>query len=102
MNDLRTTEFPMDWNEFRNMWNAWRDEHADVLKRSSYRWPAKSFMANEILWRGAIGTRQVELSEVTFGPTRYIGITFAQASGTYVPENGLVTTFEALERELGL
>ncbi len=102
--------FPIDYNAFIVEWYDWRERHAAALKRSSYRWHAPNFLADEVLWRGAIGSRQVELSAVTmpaFGERprrdlRFIGITFAEASGTWTPENPIVETWAELEAELGL
>lgn len=108
--------FPVDWNEWRKAWAAWADEHASVLRRSSYVWPPKNLMADEVLCRRAIAYRdgsgrQVELSEVTFPAlgerprrtVRYVGITFADAAnGRHTPDDPLVTTFAELEAVLDL
>jgi hypothetical protein len=94
--------FPLDWNHWRALWNDWKSEHAAGLRRTSYRFHGKNFMADEILGTWAINGRNVELSEVTFIDTRSVGITFGTAAGTDVPDNPIVYTFAELEKELGL
>lgn len=98
----RHAELPMDWDQWRQLWAAWKADHADQLQRSSFRFPAKNIMADEVLGVWRIAGRTVELSEVTFLGARGIGITFGEGSGTWVPENGVVHTFAELEQELGL
>jgi hypothetical protein len=94
--------FPLDWNEWRTQWAAWKADHAEHLGRSSYRFGRKNFMADEVLGVWSINGRPVELSEVTFGANRYVGITFGSASGSDRPDAPLVSTFAELEHELGL
>lgn len=111
--------FPLDWNEWREMWADWRADMIDRgrLARSSYRFPPKNFLADEVLgtWRvdGPNGGQNVELSEVTFPAlgrdgqaSRYVGVTYGTGAGTCTPAdygregNSLCASFAQLEREL--
>lgn len=110
--DLLTTPFPLDWNEWREMWDEWRaTRSADILKRSSYKFPGKNFIADEVLGVWGItfpdgSGRAVELSETTFMGTRGIGITYGAGGERYVPSDlgdnrpNVVHTFAELEKEL--
>jgi hypothetical protein len=104
--------FPVDWNEWRAEWAAWRNRRALAFRPTSYRFPGRNFLADEILDTWRINGRTVELSEVTFpdlrpGPehrhqtVRYVGLTFSTGSGT---DDGtaLAGTFGELDRALGL
>lgn len=106
--------FPVDYEEWRLVWEAWKADHTDLLRPCSFRdWPAPNMLATEILGRWDILGRSTELSEVTMpdftherrGRTlRFIGITYAtwrnERVETYTPEQGIVATFEELEAEL--
>lgn len=107
----RDAQFPTDWNEWWKVWTAWKRHH-DLLP-TSYRFPGKNLLADEVLGTFSINGRNVELSEVTFPNlserdengrlrdhrVRMVGITF----GIGVDQAGAVaTTFAELERELGL
>ena len=116
----RNARFPVDWSEWRPLWDAWITEQLETgqLTRSSYRFPPANFLADEVLGvygvRGPNGTgRAVELSEVTFpdlsesaskrgrpSMARYVGVTFGSGSGT--ESGGIASTFGELERALGL
>lgn len=108
--------FPIDWNEWKTLWDAWKLEHADRLRPTSFRFPGQNLLADEKLGTFSINGRNVELSEVTFPNlserdengrlkshrVRYVGITFGTGAGTDAPDNPVVGTFADLERELGL
>ncbi|HUV09358.1 MAG TPA: hypothetical protein VMX12_00150 [Acidimicrobiia bacterium] len=105
----RTAKFPLDWNAFAELFHAWKASHGSSLARSSWKWPEKNFLADEILFRGRVGTRNVELSAVTFPDfgsgrsgdrSRFIGITYG--TGTGCDAGAIVDTFGELEEELGL
>ena len=102
--------FPIDWDEWRQEWSAWRKAHADSLKPSSYKFPPKNFLADEILGVWSINGRAVELSEVTMpdfsagygaSSVRFIGITYG-AAGTVHLAGPIVSSFAELEQELGI
>lgn len=108
--------FPLDWDEWRKEWNAWKSDHADDLRPTSFRFPGKNFLADEILGTWSINGRNVELSEVRFPnlserdergslkhfDVRGIGITFGTAAGSDAPDNPVVHSFAELEHELGI
>jgi hypothetical protein len=117
--------FPTDWREWHTLWQQWESSQ-NILRPTSYKFPGgKNFLADEVLGVWALklpdGTaRNVELSEVTFPnlserdeagrlirkTVRGVGITYADASGRYVPSdlgperNNVVNTFADLEAEL--
>lgn len=104
----RTDPFPIDWNEWRTQWDAWRETHRDEMTSTSWNFGPKNFLADEIIGKWTINNRPVELSEVTmpdfskgYGAdrVRYIGITFGQGSGN---ETAIVATFAELETALGI
>lgn len=111
-NDL----FPLDWDQWRTQWDAWKQDHADRLGRSTFRFPDKNFLADEILGVWSVNGRNVELSEVTFPnlterdehghlirrQVRFIGITFGTGAGCDTPDQPVVRSFAQLEHELGL
>jgi hypothetical protein len=96
------SNFPLDWNEWRDEWHYWRrggglqrlrlTKHATAGKL-----PGQNFMADEVLGLWSTGLVHVELSEVTFGETRGIGITLAQGKHRWTPERGVVHSFGDLE-----
>lgn len=104
--------FPADWTEWRQGWQEWKSAHVEDLRPTSFRFPGKNFMADEILGTWSVKGRNVELSEVTFPnlserdengqlrrfQVRSIGITFESDASS----SPLVCTFGELERELGL
>ena len=104
--------FPVDWNDWRTEWKTWREEHSADLKPSSWRFPPKNFMADDVIGVFSISGRNVELSEVTFpdlskqgsigsgNRVRYVGVTSDTGAGT--ENGGLASTFAELERALGL
>lgn len=101
--------FPIDWDDWRGQWKLWLARHleAGTVRRSSYRYPAPNFFADEVLGSFRIADRNVELSEVTFPALdgtretrRYVGVTYGQASG--LESGGIHETFAELEAELGL
>jgi hypothetical protein len=110
----KNAPFPTDWNEWRAEWREWIGEQtaAGRLTRTSYRFPGRNFMADEILGtygipRGDGTGRNVELSEVlwTVGESvRYVGITYGEGGQRYTPSetggNNLPATFAELETEL--
>ena len=97
-----TDEFPLDYTEWKPLWYRWieRQIKAGVAQRTGYRFPRKSLMADDILGIWRIGDHNVELSDVTFIGTRGVGITFGEASGTWVPDNGVAHSFAELEATL--
>ena len=110
-NDYSPDEpFPVDWNEWRKVWSAWRADFAETMGRTSFRFPGKNMLADEILGTWSINGRNVELSELTmpdFGVRperrlRFVGITFGTGAGSDEPDNPVVATFHELEKELGL
>lgn len=96
--------FPVDWDQWREQWQAWREARAADLGPTSYRWPSdKNILADEVLGRWSVNGRPVEFSEVTFriGETRrYVGLTFGEAASN--DATALVDSFAALEEVLGL
>lgn len=105
----KTEPFPLEWNAWREQWAAWLAEQreAGTLRPTSFRFPGKNFLADEVLGTWSVNGRNVELSEVTFPAlgerprrdVRYVGVTYgtgADADGAVVP------TFAELERELGI
>lgn len=102
--------FPLDWNEWRGQWEAWRSARASDLKPTSFRFPGKNFMADAILGTWAINDRNVELSELTFPDlskppmsgeqVRLVGVTFG--TGAMSDGGAVVATFAELEEVLGL
>jgi hypothetical protein len=107
-----TTRFPADWTEWRAEWKEWlaRQERSQTFTLSTWRFPDKNFLADEVLGVWRVNDRTVELSEVTFPDLsqppyraetrRYVGITYGQASG--IEDGGLASSFEELERALGI
>ena len=100
----RTTGLPMDWNEWRVMWEEWREgfETRAGVRRgvTGDPFPGKNMLADEILgtWTlSAAGARlrPVELSEVTFMGRRIIGIT-VDGVGT-AGQGTTVSTFAELD-----
>ena len=104
--------FPLDWNEWRKQWDAWRATSGLYRSRKNpWTYKGKNFLADAVLgvYRASNG-RIVELSEVTFpnlserdergnlirDEYRYIGLTFDNG------DTGLVRSFAELEREIGL
>jgi hypothetical protein len=107
-----TEPFPVDWNEWRSEWRDWlADAKASgLLTTPSRTFPGKNMLADARLgtWDLADG-RTVELSEVTmpdfskgygYDQVRYVGITLADDTGRFTPENGIVGSFADLEAEL--
>ena len=108
--------FPIDWNDWKRLWDAWKIEHADQLRPTNFRFPGTNLLADEKLGTWSIGGRNVELSEVTFPNlserdesgrlidkrVRMVGITFRTGAMPDRPDQPVVTTFAELERELGL
>ena len=106
----RTTELPMDWNEWRVMWEEWREEFET---RAGVRrgvigdpFPGKNMLADEILGTWTLGEpgtggtrlRPVELSEATFMGRRIIGVTVDGVGGK--GEGTTVSTFAELDNVL--
>lgn len=110
MNDaMRNDPLPVEWNEWRALWDEWLQEQRDAgrLTPTSYRHPGQNLLADEVLGTWSTGARIVELSELTFpalgdlgGRTvRYVGVTYPTAAGT---DGGtVVSSFAELEAELG-
>jgi hypothetical protein len=107
----RTAPFPMDWNAWRVLWGAWlaEQEANGTLTRSSFRFPGKNFLADEILGVWRVEGRTAELSETTFPSLepgsrgahhRFVGVTFGTGAG--MEAGGVAGTFEELERALGI
>jgi len=118
MQDTATTGLPLDWDEWRKEWKAWKSAHEDDLRpigamRSAF--PGKNFLADEVLGVWKVNGRAVELSEVVFPNLserdaatgrliekriRSIGITFdgVGTKGT----GAVVGSFAELENALGL
>lgn len=97
-----TTEFPVDWTEWQAQWREWRDGHADVLKKTSFRWPGTNFLADERLGTWSVHGVNVELSIVVFtiGETkRYVGIVMG---GSASPHTALASSFAELEKIIGI
>lgn len=106
--------FPLDYTAFKNLFRGWLagEVGAGRMTRTSYQFPGRNFMADEVLgvWSRVYenGTGlNVELSMVTFPgigyraePVRYVGITIGDGGGRWVPRNGLVRTFDELAAEL--
>lgn len=102
-----TTELPMDWNQWRAMWEEWRGgfESRWAVRRgvTGNPFPGKNMLADEILgtWTlgepGTDGTRlrPVELSEATFMGRRIIGVT-VDGVGT-AGQGTTVSTFAELD-----
>lgn len=105
-----TTELPMDWNQWRAMWDEWREgfETRAGVRRgvAGNPFPGKNMLADEILgtWTlgepGTDGTRlrPVELSEATFMGRRIIGVT-VDGVGT-AGQGTTVSTFAELDNVL--
>jgi hypothetical protein len=114
----RTEPFPVDWNAWRELWKAWVDEqttpvrgaqgHPAVFQPTSWRFPGKNFLADEVLGTWSVNGRNVELSEVTFPALgerprrdeRLVGVTFGTGAGS--DEGAVCRTFAELEEMLGL
>lgn len=107
--------FPVDWNEWRAEWTAYR---ADLGERYGVKamsaaerrqhFPGVNFMADEVLgawWVGQAAPVPVELSEVTFPAlgerpartVRYVGVTARDGED----RAELVGTFDDLTAVLG-
>lgn len=113
MNMDKEDSFPLDWNEWSYQFAVWITEQTESgkLKRSSYKFPGKNFMADEILgvWEITLpdsSSRVVELSETTFMEFRGVGITYAAGDERYLPSDlgddrsNVCHTFAELEAEL--
>lgn len=122
----RNDTFPIGWDEWRKEWSEWL--HAGQKPNTHYRpglnhygrspFPPKNFLADEVLGVFRIGSKIVELSEITFPNlserdesgrliekrVRMVGITYwvnnGEKEGT--ESGGVVSSFAELEAALGL
>lgn len=100
--------FPLDWNAWIEEWQTWKEKHRSELRPTSWKFPGKNFLADEIIGTYSIRGRNVELSEVRFPvfgerpprEARYIGVTFG--TGAESDGGGVVSSFAELEELLGL
>lgn len=98
-----TDPFPMDFNEFMRDWREWYGARKEEFQPSSWRWPAKNIMADEVLIQKDRNEQHIELSTGVFFDARFIGITFSDGvRGRWTPENPTVHSWVELEKELGI
>ena len=99
--ELLDTTFPADWDEWRRMWAEYKAARTaeGTFKRSTWKWRGENFLSDATLCRVDAYDRHVELCEVMFriGETaRYVGVTFAEGSGTWTPDS-MQQTFRELD-----
>ena len=106
----RTDPLPTDWNLWRSVWAEWLTDKRSTgqVRPTSWRFPGRNFLADEVLGTFSINGRNVELSEVTFPSLgerpartiRYVGVTFG--TGAEVDGGAVVSTLAELDKVLGL